>query len=60
MLLTSRGNIRDLKDCSYPTIECFLLVIQLFDMKFMPTASHSLVVYQMHHAQINKYIYKKK
>jgi hypothetical protein len=54
MPVTSRGNISDLKDCSYPTIKGFLLVIQLFDVKFMTIAPHSLVVFQLQYALTRK------
>ena len=64
MIVIYRGNIGDLKNCSYPTIKCFLVVVQLFDAKFMTIAPHILVVFQLQYARhvknalsINKHIY---
>ena len=64
MHVTSRENIGDLKYCNYPTIIGFILVIQLYDVKFTTISPHSLVVFQLQYARhvkdafsINKHIY---
>jgi hypothetical protein len=64
MIVTSRGNISNLKYCSYPTIRSFHLFIQLFDVKFLAIAPHILVVFQLKYARhvknelsIDKHIY---
>jgi hypothetical protein len=64
MFVTPRVNISDLEDCSYPTINFFPLLIQLFDVKFMAIVPHCPVVYQLQYARhikktlsINKHIY---
>jgi hypothetical protein len=49
--VTSRGNVCDLKHCSYPTIQGFHLIIQHFDMKFTIITPHSLVMFQLQHGQ---------
>jgi hypothetical protein len=64
MSVTPRGNISDLECCSYPTIRNFSSFIQLFDVKFMTIAPHSLVVFQLQYVRhvkdelsIHKHIY---
>jgi len=65
MFVTPRGNISNLKYCSYPTIISFHLFIQLFDAKFAAIAPHSLMVFQLQYAKhikktlmsIHKHIY---
>jgi hypothetical protein len=47
MSVTPRGNISDLEYYSYPTIRSFPGFIQLFDVKFMTIAPHSLLVFQL-------------
>jgi hypothetical protein len=54
MYVTPRGNISDLEYCGYPTIRIFLGFIQLFDVKFMTIAPHSLVVFQLQYARYVK------
>ena len=54
MSITPRGNISDLEYYSYPTIISFPGFIQLFDVKFMTIASHSLVVFQLQYARYVK------
>ena len=49
--VTSRGNVGDLKHCSYPTIRGFRLIIQHFDMKFTTITPHKLVMFQLQHEQ---------
>jgi hypothetical protein len=49
--VTSRGNIGDLKHCSYPTIRGFHLIIQHFDTKFTTITPHGLVMFQLQHGQ---------
>ena len=60
MSISSRGNVGDLKHCSYAAIQGFHLIIQPFDTKFTTITSHSLVVFQLQHGQqVKKYIVNK-
>ena len=59
-----RGNISDLDYYGYPTIKIFPIVIQLFYVKFMAIALHSLVAFELQNPRhvrdallINKHIY---
>jgi hypothetical protein len=54
MSITPRGNISNLEYCSYPTIRSFPCFIQLFDVKFMTIARHSLVVFQLQYVRYVK------
>ena len=49
--ITSRGNVDDLKHCSYPTIRGFHLIIQHFDTQFTNITPYSLVMFQLQHGQ---------
>lgn len=64
IFVTSKGNIDNLKYCSYPTIRSFHLFIQPSDVEYATIAPHFVVVFQLQYVKhiknsfsIHKHIY---